>query len=367
MYITWQLTGSEYRAIVSTLNLFLKDHSLDRLNKKKKSDSNAMITYGLASYGFEEIRLRNNWRYGYQAIEILLRPKLLVEAGNYNDVTHLHEFVTARRNFNYLIRDTIGLDVPDLFDWKVKRIDDAIDLKMNEQLLSKYMFLFKKGNLANYMCNQDSLKYFNEENNVYIICKNFRINWYDRYATQCSKQEKTKKKFNNLEQLRGVFRLETQNSDVQDYMKSKDNSVLNFLKLERSQKRIMYFYDLIVGSGTYYTYDQGVKIIEKVEPQNKKMLLRGIYKLINQEGSIWKARLKYVAMKPDAKKAADDFSKRLNQLRKLGMNPVALPSEWGVETLPNLRSNIVNYFTDYLKKQNELEQWDLKNNSTAII
>lgn len=366
MYITWPLNGSEYQAIVSDLNLFLKKHSLDPLNRKKRSDSNAMITYGLARYGFEEIRLRNNLRYGYRAIEILLRPKLLVEIGNYNNVTHLHEFVIVRHNFNQLLRNKIGLDVPDLFGWKVKRIDNAIDLKIDENLLSKYMFLFKKGNLPNYTCNPTSLRYFGETNNVYIISKNFRINWYDRYLTQCKKQEKTKKQFNNLEQLKGILRLEIQNRDVQKSTKPKENTVLNFLELGKSQKRIMHFYDLIVGSGTYYTYDRGMRLIERIESPIRKRALQEIYALINEEGSIWEARMKYVGMKLDTKKAANDFSKRLGQIRNLGINPVPLSPEWEIETLPNLRSDIVNYFTDYLEKQNELEQRELTRESMTI-
>ncbi|MEG7895997.1 hypothetical protein P3W42_13610 [Bacillus paranthracis] len=354
MYITWELTEREYEAAVNTLGLFLRINSLGHIHKKKGIDKNALITYGLAKYGFGEIRLRNNKRYGYRAIEILLRPKLLVDKGNYNDVTHLHEFVTVRHRFNYILRNEIGLDVPDLFYWKVKRVDDAIDLKVDEQLLSKYMFLFKKGNLQNYMCNSNALQYFDAENNVYIIGKKFRVNWYDRYITQRSKQKKTKKQYNNLEELRGKFRLEIQTRDVRGYIKTKDHSVLSFLDIKRTQQRIMYFYDLIVGGGTYYTYDQGMEIINKVSCQIQRVALRKCYELINREGSIWRARMKYIEMQSDAKKAADWFSKRLNQIRNLEINPVALPSEWGISKLPNLREDILNYFKDYQETQTSI-------------
>ncbi|MDW3038319.1 MULTISPECIES: hypothetical protein [Bacillus cereus group] len=350
MYITWEFTKREYGAAVNALGLFLRSNSLSPIHKKKGSDNNALITYGLAKYGFEEIRLRNNKKHGYRAMEILLRPKLLVDAGNYNNVTHLHEFVTVRHQFNYILRNKIGLVAPDLFCWKVKRVDDAIDLKVDEQLLSRYMFLFKKGNLPNYMCNSNSLQYFDAENNVYIG-GNITINWYDRYLTQCIKQRKTKKQYNNLEELRGKFRLEIQTRDVRRYIKTKDNSVLTFLDIERTRKRIMYFYDFIVGSGTYYTYDQGMEIINKVSCQIQRVALRKCYELINREGSIWRARMKYIEMQPDGKKAADWFSKRLNQIRKLEVNPVALPSEWGISKLPNLREDILNYFKDYQEKQ----------------
>lgn len=357
MTVFWEITKSEYGVIDEA---FKKISFFD-----KNKDKNARITHYYHKCGFPEIRLRNNQMYNYRALEITLRPKLLVEAGNYNDVTHLHEFIKVRENFNSILSEIMGMCVPDFFQWKVKRIDYAIDLKVDEDLIPKYMFMIKKGNLADYMLNPKALEYFGEENNVYIRCESFTINWYDRYLTQCTKQDKTKKSYNNLEDLRGTFRFEIGMMDARKVLRGRENKVLNFLNLTICEERILFFYDLIVGSGDFVTHTEGVKIIEGIEQQSKRMKLRRIYNLINQLGCVWQAREEYKEKASDSKRAAGKFSKSLNQIRELGVNPLSLPSEWGVR-LPNIRDQIVGYFVQYQEKYMQISNKLDKQGTSSI-
>jgi hypothetical protein len=71
--------------------------------------------------------------------------------------------------------------------------------------------------------------------------------------------------------------------------------------------------------------------------------LESIIRLIDKSGGICKAKLEYTNGK-DKGKAEDNFSKRINQIRKLGINPIVLPSEWKMKHLENLFSRIENEF-----------------------
>lgn len=337
MYIYWKLGKNNLDLVTKGVRAYLKGHGLDPLNGKKKKDKYAKISYGLAKYGIEEIRVRNNYTYNYRALEILLRPKLLIDPGNYNVPTSIEEFGEVRNSFNSLIRQVVQIEPPDFFYWNIKRIDYAIDVKIKVDLIPKYMFLFKKGNLQNYMLNDKSLKYFNEKNNVYIMCSNFTINWYDRYVTSKIKEINSKKKYKNLDELKGIFRFEVQISNISKKHRKDFNKVINFLNTDIANSKILDVYDLIVGKGDYYDYISGIEILNQVNSLSKRTELLKIYELIKQTGSVWEARLTYSKLVANKETAADKFSKRLNQIRKLGLNPVALPSEWQINVLENPR------------------------------
>ncbi|ERI07179.1 hypothetical protein [Aneurinibacillus aneurinilyticus] len=344
MYIFWELEKTQFKDIRKKISSFTKLH-ID------KNDKNSIVTYKFAHCGFQEIRLRANKLFHYWAIEIHLRPKLLVDSGNYINVTHSYELEEVRKRFNCVIQKYLQLDLPDFLYWKAKRIDYAIDLLVDQNSIPIYMFLFKKGNIPKIMLYHDtSLKYFDSTTNVYLKSKNITINWYDRYSTLEEKQEKTKKKYSNIKEAKNLLRFEIQCNnlkidEIDEYSDFSNNSLFYLLNVELCQKKIEYYYDLIVGPGKYYTLNKAIEIIDSsIICQRKRMLLRRILESIARTGSVWKAKEEFINNQKSLKHADKEFSKRLNQIRKLNINPVTIPNQYKIEELENIQEKIKGYF-----------------------
>ena len=87
----------------------------------------------------------------------------------------------------------------------------------------------------------------------------------------------------------------------------------------------------IVRSGDYYTLAKAKHIIESSDYSHKrKEKLIKILDATNKCRGIYKARLSPMG------KELSDFNLLLHDLDKLGINPVTIPREWGIEHIPNL-------------------------------
>ncbi|MNF75386.1 hypothetical protein D3C84_574500 [compost metagenome] len=79
------------------------------------------------------------------------------------------------------------------------------------------------------------------------------------------------------------------------------------------------------------------------------MNLIRLLELIDECGSIWAAKIQFMQQTEFAnglqnqQQIMDRFSSRLCDLRKLGINPVCLPSEWGINRLLNLNGMMEEY------------------------
>ena len=331
LYISYRITRSEYNEMFRIIQERFKgtSHQL----RKDKFDKCARVTNGLSKQGFQEIRLRSNM-WGYRALEIRLRPKLLIQIGDYYRLTAISEFTSVALSFNHILKDVLGLYVPDFFQWKVERVEYAADVPVGEELIPKYLFLFKKGNIPDYfLANNTTQKYWDSEINCYLMATSITANWYNRYETLLLKEQNSKKKYTDFSHTRGILRFETQSRVC-------EGTVTDYLDSNRTEKEIMKFYKLIVGNGDYYTLDTAIQLIRsKVEHFQKRLALEKLITLIAESSGVWHAKEIFLKGK-DKRSAADEFSKRLNQLRKIGINPVVLPSEWGISKLENLFDRI---------------------------
>ncbi|WP_372663805.1 hypothetical protein [Cohnella sp.] len=334
MYVGYRTTEIEHRIIVEKIRNLFKGtkHSLHR----DKNDKSVQLTYGLAEIGFQEIRLRKN-KWGYQQIEIRLRPKLLIDREGYYSLTELHEFSQVAIQFDHILKDLLGLCVPSFFEWRAVRVEFAVDLFVGELSIPRLLYLFRRGNVQDYVLSRKkTIEFWDSATNLYLMSANKTINWYNRYETLLSKQEKKpNKEVKDFSCTKGILRFETQ-------VRNEDKSVAGILSQERYEKEIEYFYKLIVGKGDYYTLEGAIQLIrQKVTNQTKRMVLERLIKLIEQSGGVWRAKKNY------KEGSADKFSKRLNQLRELNINPVVLPPEWEIDRLENPYGRII----DYMKKE----------------
>lgn len=342
---------SEYLHNKEKIRNFTKSIKRGNLHRDKK-DKDVDVTYGLASIGFEEIKFRkvNDKDYKYYCMEIILRPKLLVEKGNYVNVLYAHEISKARERFNFIIQEVLGLDLPDFIYWKVKRIDYAVDLSLCEHLIIKYLFYFKKGNLPTRVLNHPhTAKYFHEQNNCYLCSDTYTFNIYARYITLLDKQLKLRKEFLNVDAAKNIMRVEVQyhidTFRLKQQGKIPENELRYFLNIDLCQSIIEYHFNSIIGQGNYYTLEKAIEIInQKVPSFRERILMERMLRLIAKEGSVWAAKLSYVSNSENKEKALKEFSRIINRIRDNGVNPVTLSNEPEINELSGLGDKIHAYF-----------------------
>ncbi|OBZ14225.1 hypothetical protein A8L34_09715 [Bacillus sp. FJAT-27264] len=345
MYIAYEMTETEYQDTFMKLKSYFEGSR--RGLRPDRWDKTVYVTNGLSEYGLQEIRLRRLWKY--RSIEVRLRPELIdeIDGSNYYGLTRIRDFGEVSLKFDYIMKNIIGLNVPFFFEWIAKRVEYTIDLCVGEALIPKLLFLYKKGNIPLYMLqNEITQKYFDSETNLYLNATTVTVHWYDRFKTLQEKEKKSKKIYRDYSITEGVIRFEVQCKDCNE-------KVRDVLSVDRCQQRLYYFYDLIIGSGDFYTLGKAKEIIkEKVRNAEKRATLMRLLELINQCGSVWAAKLQFAEQSEfssgtqNQKQIMDRFSSRLCKLRKLGINPVCLPSEWGVSMLPNLDGMMHEYFED---------------------
>lgn len=329
MYLTNQLTKTEYNNCFNSLQKYLKENYPKQQLHRENGDEKVYITYALSEFGFQEIRLYKN-KYDYRSIEVRFRPQLLINREGHYNLTSILDLISIEKEFNQFLRHKLDLLVNDFKDWRAKRVEAAIDIHVDESLIPIYILLFKRGNIPEYFFkNKQTKKYEKSLTNLYLMAKSITINWYDRYQTLQIKEKKSDKRFKDYTETRGILRFETQ-------LRNCEKRIEDLLDEDKLKHKVMKFYNLIVGRGDYYSMDKAIEIInDSVGNPGKRLALIRILRLIDECGSISKAKNKY-SKGQDAKKMADKFSKRINELRKLGINPVILPQEWGITHLQNL-------------------------------
>ncbi|ASA23379.1 hypothetical protein [Paenibacillus donghaensis] len=337
MYLVYAMTKREHDRAFTLMQTYLKKYFNTGQLRKDKYDKNARITNAFSEFGFQEIRLRAaSW--GHYSIEVRLRPKLTIDKDGYYCVTKVSEFEGVRNVFNYVLQDILSLKVPDFFDWTAKRIEAAVDIKLPEQLIPKYLSLFKKGFIPDYFWNNHKTKaYFSSITNCYLMSENKTVNWYNRYETLLIKEKESSKKFRDFTMTKGILRFETQVRDGKETVKE-------LLSQERLKNEVIKFYKLIVGKGDYHTLKKAEQIINLRVPNFlKRRTLISLLKFIEHCGGITKAKEVYINGE-NAKKSADKFGKLLKKLRDLNINPVLIPEDWDIDFIENLYAEIEEGF-----------------------
>ena len=94
-----------------------------------------------------------------------------------------------------------------------------------------------------------------------------------------------------------------------------------------------YFYD-ILKPGDYYTFDIARRMIEaRVSSWEKVVRLTRTLVLVRDCEGITKAKALLRG------KALEELRRSLRELGRLGINPVVIPSDWGIDHIPNLLDN----------------------------
>ncbi len=307
----------EYENAKNTLDNYIKSFNK---NQPLHWDGYRYTTNAFASYGMEELYLKQNIKY---RILVKLRPKLMIEDGNYNDVLRAYDVPELIMMYERRMNQ-IGLSqLSDLREWKAKRVDYAIDIIVSQKDIPVYIQLFKQGNIPEKLLNNDkTIEYWDADNNLYLAGTSYRVNFYDRYKTVNLKQEQKKKEYHNVDCLYGVMRFEIQLRDIDTTGLKKSgliqkNSVEDFLNPDLCKYFVLKHYNTLIGKGNYYSYYDALS-------RCKSDTQRYIIKLVHESGSIYEAKRRFI--KDNKRKSEKKFSEIINKLQTNGINPVTLDS-----------------------------------------
>lgn len=323
-------TIADYYKTMGRISKFMRNNNLNNLHKG--------ITYGGASLGFEEIRFYERRDMGFYAVYIKLRPKLLICENNYINTMYPSDISFMAEKFKIKAKQ---LRLPDdIMEYKVKRIDYAVDISIPYKQIPKYIELFKKSNIPDILLNDKTMKYFDADTNLYLIGDKYNINFYNRYDTLHIKQEKDTKRYSHIERTKGKFRFEIQLKKINTNKLKRqglitENSVKDFLNPDIAERIILRHYDKIIGKGDYISC---FKALEQLKSENAKDILNRI----KASGSVYNAKKQYISEHSDKRKAEKQFSSSLSYIRNRNINPVTLES--GETEMRNPRRLICEYF-----------------------
>lgn len=123
---------------------------------------------------------------------------------------------------------------------------------------------------------------------------------------------------------------------------SKKMYMINMMSDEMCMNVIKNYYNKTINPGDYYSYHYAERIIlDQVSKGEKIYRLTDALKLIREKGGI--ANAKAGMCGNDLEK----FRESLRDLRNLGINPVLIPDEWGIDHIRNL----LDAYYDQLNKE----------------
>lgn len=180
----------------------------------------------------------------------------------------------------------------------------------------------------------------------YLKSNSVTINYYSKYLQLLNKsQENVKKGYPPINQeildaSRNIYRFEVQCKYHKIYsmsQKAKEagnrsiNKYKSLLDPILCVTIISNYYNKVIGKGDWYTLSTAIQIIKsKCFNSQKEQHLINALKDVSRCRSLVKAKESC----PIEKIAT--FTRALNQLETLNINPVTIPREWHIEYIPNL-------------------------------
>lgn len=350
MYITYRIMNIEhYNRLYEVLN----KNSLKEGYKFYPLE-NVYKTHYLQHKGFNEIILRKTitkekYQRPYMQIEILFNPKKTI-SDDPTKITKDKDIVEISNEFNQIIHE-IDSDLPDFFNWTLKRIDYATYIIT--PYVKEYIKLFQRADIPVYfkeLYDNIQNRRIQKDGSFYLYSKSTAINFYDKEKERVVNKDIYNVHDADIARVKNILRIEVQcNKSKTDYLKRKNNfetkEVHNYLTLEESRHQIMCYYKKCIRTGKYYNLNKAKKIIDdnKELSTRTKNKLKTTLDLINQCRSIAKARERFVGTK-------ETFNNHLKKLDDLNINPVTIPERWDIKELNNPINEIV------IKMSNEVNE-----------
>lgn len=349
-------------------------------------EKNNPIIYHLSSYLPPKINImfKDRERYGDRGIkwcirksewcndfidyiiEATINPKILAGINDYLTAATYNDIDLAAANFNEISHEISPL-LHSFTDYRITRIDYCVNISLDKFIPEcdpmQIMNLIKRSNIPPHYeewmkYDKDAHRMKSRPESFYLKSKSVNINCYSKYLQLLNKsKERVEKKRSPIDQesldaSRNIYRFEVQCkyhkifSMSQKAKEAGDRSINKYKSLLDPiicTTIVSDYYDKVIGKGDWYTLSTAKQIIKsKGFNSQKEQHLINALKNVSRCRSLAKAK----ASCPIEKIGA--FTRSLNQLETLNINPVTIPREWHIEYIPNfLRS-----YLDQLSKSN---------------
>ncbi|AIQ29314.1 hypothetical protein P40081_15005 [Paenibacillus sp. FSL P4-0081] len=297
--------------------------------------------------GFREIRLIHYTLHTgltYRAIEILLNPKLLLNPELLIQSTTVTEIPLITEPFDRELRTIFGNlsgVLPTFNHWNCKRIDYCVDVSTEN--VSEYIQLFHHSRTP----NRHYTLHNEYDSSAYSTSRSLILNFYDKENETESRleNEHTTIRIEHLEEARNILRIEVQcRSSKINYIRRRagfpNKHIEHFLSEQLAESILLTYFDRSIGLGDFYSLSYARRRVRQLVRQKRTQdNLIGMLRLVKDAGSVNSAKEQFMLTA-----SKEVFNRRVKALRKLGINPVTIPSGWAMNQLPNPRQSLLDYF-----------------------
>lgn len=345
-----------------------------------------------------------NEEYKPCSIKAVINPKVLVGEKSYIIAANAGYLRDVEEIFDYEARK-ISLKLAGFHQYSLNRIDYCVNFDISElkidcppdlmkRLPGMLMTLIKCGDIPDHFTEEYG-ESENGEYEFYLKSKSIVINCYWKFVD-------LRRNFIGCKDLKksyDIIRFEVQfkypkvctiSSDIkkeresqrkllvekirkQDFMKDQStlgegekkqlineyrNSCLldnvaimkKMLSDERCGETIENYFNKVVKSGDYYTFDKAKKTIELKVPSRKKVArLTNALQMVHDFRGIAKVK---AAFRDREEGKLEEFRRSLRDLDDIHVNPVTIPEEWRIDYIPNL---LDNYFILCAEEQRKIQ------------
>ena len=302
-------------------------------------------------------------------VEATINPKILSGVIDYLTAATYNDIDLAATNFNEISHEISPL-LHSFTDYRITRIDYCVNISLDEFFLEcdpmQIMNLIKRSDIPHHY--EEWMKYDNISHRMksrpesfYLKSNSVTINYYSKYLQLLNKsQENVKKGYPPINQeildaSRNIYRFEVQCKYHKIYsmsQKAKEagnrsiNKYKSLLDPILCVTIISNYYNKVIGKGDWYTLSTAIQIIKsKCFNSQKEQHLINALKDVSRCRSLVKAKESCPIEK------IGTFTRALNQLETLNINPVTIPREWHIEYIPNL---LRSYLDQMLKTSFDL-------------
>lgn len=305
------------------------------LHKSKDGKKRVYITTAFADRGILQITFQKA-KYKYKCVMTLKPAQMiypntklrLAQESDYPAVCHAtNEFIAS-------VNAQCGeMLLPAIEDWRVKRIDYAVNIFTPH--ISEYIQLFYAGKIPK---SFGFPKHY--ESSFYLTSKNGNINFYDKLHQARQKHGLSDADIENeLHSLpSGMLRIEFQCSNkyiqhLKEHYRLEDTTLPFLWNADIAEHELKSRVKSIIGENDFFSYDICEQKIEQRYERATLGLYRQIFRKFRDSSYASLDDVEGALLLPSKKR----FSNLLHKIRKVGVNPIPLDvcNNCSVTELPN--------------------------------
>ncbi len=243
--------------------------------------------------------------------------------------------------------ESLSSTLPQSDRWFVSRIDFTKNL--TSEYVKECVSLTKKG--------KDPYRYkdtIKKPGSSYRKSRSVILNFYDKFDHITKTVDTNSFDAHLIEEAHNTFRIEVQclNHNKLKHIRKKfdlplKSNLYDYLRPDIAKWAFFSYYDKVIGRGDFYSLAEALKIVEATEwNQRKKKNIKSWLKLIAQAKSVSKAKQQFVDgtilanTKTVVQGNRNTFRNYENACKEIGINPVTIPKDWGIDYIPNPNKSI---------------------------